>query len=1021
VTAVGATASRPIVARLTGFRYAPPPSGDRTIGTRDAPPDVRIAIARIEKRASEHVDASSEAGLGVAYAVAGSVDKAVVLLERATRIAPTVATIQSDLAAAYLERGDQLHRAEDFVCALNSSERAVRTDPSVTEAWFNRALALERLNLEDQARAAWRDYVVEHDGASRWTDEARAHQSNATRVALHPVSWERSRDEIINAPEPSRVVDGVKAFPQETRELFERIMLPAWADAALAHDDSMARTQLRRVHMLADALEHTTGDRLPTDAASALDSCAPHPSCAATAARGLRAFRAGREAYDRRLMTDADAQFVLARRELETARNPMQYWTDFYVAGSAFYAKRLTDAVDGARRLSPIAKARHYLNLQARAEWLLGVVPVMQSDFDGGIPHYRESERLFETTREVGNQVAILARLGQAYSDAGDLSSAWSYQARAFRIADSSTDRMAVGSLLLASVSFCLSNDLPEAALHFQKAAVENAAELPAAQRAEAGIQLARILSRLRRFDEAQRELLATGQTLDEAVYQDPARRGEFLLASGMSLAAQNPDRALAELSQALDLFRRAGLSARLPETYLQMGRVAATTGDNDAAISTLLKGLDEFERQRRSIGDRSARMLQSANAAEVVDELAGLYVSSHREWEALRTVERLRARTLVDGLEGSQADHALDLDAIRRSLPRDVAIVSYASLSDRLLIWALRRDTTAFAQRPIGRERLTELANRVSEEVSRPARETPDGPSSELFDAALRPLAVALAGTRTIVIVPAEPLQLVPFSALFDSRTKTYEVEQASILLAPSVAVFAHESERLTATNRRGPRSVVVVGDPFLSSANGGAVARALPGAESEARTVAALYRSSELLVGAAATKEAFVSALANADVVHFGGHAVSSAGAPERSRLLFAPGPPTDSGKADLDALEIARQHWPRPRVVALAACDTAAGRSFRGEGLFSLARAFMFAGVPSVVASLTAADDESTRRLFVIFHQHVAQGETPEQALRLAQLELLQQFGKGTEERWRWAPFVVIGGLSTFQLGH
>ena len=52
------------------------------------------------------------------------------------------------------------------------AERAVKADPALVEASFNRACALERLSLRDEARRAWQDYL-KVDGSSGWAAEAR--------------------------------------------------------------------------------------------------------------------------------------------------------------------------------------------------------------------------------------------------------------------------------------------------------------------------------------------------------------------------------------------------------------------------------------------------------------------------------------------------------------------------------------------------------------------------------------------------------------------------------------------------------------------------------------------------------------------------------------------------------------------------------------------------------------------------------------------------------------------------------
>ena len=47
-------------------------------------------------------------------------------------------------------------------------------DLARAEAWFNRAYALERLGLADEAREAWQAYLT-IDDRSGWADEARTH------------------------------------------------------------------------------------------------------------------------------------------------------------------------------------------------------------------------------------------------------------------------------------------------------------------------------------------------------------------------------------------------------------------------------------------------------------------------------------------------------------------------------------------------------------------------------------------------------------------------------------------------------------------------------------------------------------------------------------------------------------------------------------------------------------------------------------------------------------------------------
>jgi tetratricopeptide (TPR) repeat protein len=174
VAAVGT--ERPIEARLSGgFEYGPlravrgGPASSRPVS-----PDVRIAVARSEQRAMARRTPETLQSLGVGYLVMGEVERAVPLLEQAVEHRAPPAKMLSDLSAAYLVRADRGHNPQDRAKALAVADRALHADATLAEALFNRALALERLSLTDEARGAWQDFVA-LDHGSPWSAEARVH------------------------------------------------------------------------------------------------------------------------------------------------------------------------------------------------------------------------------------------------------------------------------------------------------------------------------------------------------------------------------------------------------------------------------------------------------------------------------------------------------------------------------------------------------------------------------------------------------------------------------------------------------------------------------------------------------------------------------------------------------------------------------------------------------------------------------------------------------------------------------
>lgn len=102
------------------------------------------------------------------------VNLAVGILEGLVREHPQDARLQSDLAAAYLVRAEGSGPGDDARKALDAADAAVRLDPSLREAYFNRALALESLQRTGEARKAWEEYRSAFPG-DEWLPAVGAH------------------------------------------------------------------------------------------------------------------------------------------------------------------------------------------------------------------------------------------------------------------------------------------------------------------------------------------------------------------------------------------------------------------------------------------------------------------------------------------------------------------------------------------------------------------------------------------------------------------------------------------------------------------------------------------------------------------------------------------------------------------------------------------------------------------------------------------------------------------------------
>jgi CHAT domain-containing protein len=258
-------------------------------------------------------------------------------------------------------------------------------------------------------------------------------------------------------------------------------------------------------------------------------------------------------------------------------------------------------------------------------------------------------------------------------------------------------------------------------------------------------------------------------------------------------------------------------------------------------------------------------------------------------------------------------------------------------------------------------------------------------------------------------VVVGHRDLTTLPFAALRDRRTGRYLIEDHVLETSPSASAWLRSRENTR--ERRG--SLLVVANPAVETAE------PLRGAESEGRVVAARYGKASLLSGTAATREAVMAAVRGRNVLHFAGHAVVEPQRPELSALLLAA--TNDAGGAPLYGRDIDAATFSDVGLVILSACRGATGPLAPGAGALSLARSFLQAGVPTVIASVWAVEDGSASELMVRLHGGLLAGLDPARALQGAQLALLRHPDGALRSPHRWAGFSTTGsGVGLRDLG-
>lgn len=141
---------------------------------------------------------------------------------------------------------------------------------------------------------------------------------------------------------------------------------------------------------------------------------------------------------------------------------------------------------------------------------------------------------------------------------------------------------------------------------------------------------------------------------------------------------------------------------------------------------------------------------------------------------------------------------------------------------------------------------------------------------------------------------------------------------------------------------------------------------------------------------------------------------HGLANDEYPELSCLLFGrpKGDSVNNNVLFANELQVMRL---QADLAVLSACHTGFGKLHKGEGIYSLARAFAIAGVPSTVMSMWRLHEITAPELTESFFKYLKEGKSKDEALRLAKLDFLKNDRNyDNTHPFYWAGVTVSGDM-------
>ena len=505
----------------------------------------------------------------------------------------------------------------------------------------------------------------------------------------------------------------------------------------------------------------------------------------------------------------------------------------------------------------------------------------------------------------------------------------------------------------------------------------------------------------------------------------DPEAKKEFLNAKvelGFSLleAYEGLARVLLKLGDKESMGEALRVSERVKSRVLLEMLATREVRGKDAEDEAVLqkdrehqRGLMEVRKQIEVLGEMG-QMGQEVPRGEVVRLQSALEEKEKTYGKFIEEVKlknsELSSLISVDPLSCSQIQSLMD---------PDVELLEYYTTNEKIYAWLVSREdirvyeigmTEKELKEKVDRLLLPNISNRprkaepVIVYVGREEKETGESDreenrkrfqavSKELYEAVLAPVSKDIKA-KNLIVVPHGVLHKVPFAALTDGSN--YLIEKYTISVLPSASLL----EYVVKKRKEEKEKALVLANPKTEH-------MPLGFAEVEGRMLESLFPSKEAYYREKATETKAKLRASDFNVIHFATHGEFNERQPMQSGLLLTR---DDENDGCLQVHEVFEMDLKSANLVTLSACETALSKIQGGDDLVGLSRGFIYAGTPSILATLWKVDDASTSKLMEIFYRNWKSGMSKAEALRSAQESVKEM--KGYEHPFYWAPFIMIG---------
>ncbi len=364
-------------------------------------------------------------------------------------------------------------------------------------------------------------------------------------------------------------------------------------------------------------------------------------------------------------------------------------------------------------------------------------------------------------------------------------------------------------------------------------------------------------------------------------------------------------------------------------------------------------------------------------------------------------------------------------LAEVQNLLEEDEAIINYYFLPESLIVLCITKGQSSAIEIPEG--------DNINAAIQKYYKAIKTGAANltyyadALSDYLIKPVMGQIEHKKHLIIIPDKNLFKIPFEPLTWENNK-FLIEHKTICYHYSTTLWAFARENSIGVQEKSFLAFAPVFKKTATKENGGYRSllesdfmeryysldkknlEPLVHSAEEVKTIGSIFRENQIptriFINSEATERKFKNHVQQASIIHLATHGYVSQKYPGLSGFFFAEAK-DDEEDGYLLAGEILNLEL-HANLVVLSTCNSGSGKIEDSEGILSLTRYLMYAGVPNIIATLWRVHDENTKKLMVQFYKSYMKGNTYAEAMQKAKLDCIKEGMIPMD----WSGFVLIG---------